>query len=52
MASKGKIYLEYKYPDQPWVVFDSTQVAAWAGEQEKRMLLEHPDAKHRRRVQK
>lgn len=52
MAGKGKIYLEFKYPDEPWVVFDFTQVPAWAEEQERRMVLAHPDAKHRRRVQK
>lgn len=47
MATK-KIYLEYKYPEQPWKIYDWTQVKSWAETQENRMIREHPDAQHRK----
>lgn len=49
MPSKPFIFIEYKYPEKPWVEFDRTQVPNWANTQYERMVREHPAAEHRLR---
>lgn len=46
---KKRIFIEYKYPEQPWKQYDWTMVSSWADAQMERMIKEHPAALHRRR---
>lgn len=48
--TKKKIYLEYKYPERHWQLYDQTQVYAWADTSERQMKLDFPGAEYRRRV--
>ena len=47
--ARARIYIEYKYPEEPWTVYDWTQVPVWANTQMSRMVDEHPKAQHRLR---
>lgn len=49
MRQRDKILIEYKYPDQPWVLYDWTQVPNWADALEMNVRMEYPDAMYRRR---
>lgn len=54
MKSKIKpmIRIEYKYPNEPWVEYDSTNVPEWGIVQYDRMLREHPNAEDHRKVRR
>lgn len=52
MRHKGKIVIEYKYPDMPWVVYDWTQIMTWADALEQNVKQDYPNAIYRRRVEK
>lgn len=39
--AKRKLRILYKYPEQPWQIYDETFVAAWAEEQRQRAEFEH-----------
>lgn len=41
-------YLEYKYPNSPWVKYDYTADDAWAEIQYIRMQSEYPGAEYRK----
>lgn len=46
------VLIEYKYPNEPWKVFDKTAVAAWSKIQKDRMIREFPGAEYRVRNEK
>lgn len=48
IKTKKKVYLEYKYPEGHWQVYDWTQVISWANSQFDQMVREHPGAQYRR----
>lgn len=43
------IFVEYKYPNEPWREYDRTAVDNWAAEQYRRMQREFPGAQYRTR---
>lgn len=51
VKTKKKIYLEYRYhSDEPWKLYDWTQVYSWADSQELQMKRDFPGAQYRRRT--
>lgn len=51
VKTKKKIYLEYRYfKEDPWRVYDWTQVYSWADSQYEQMIKDHPGAEYRRRT--
>lgn len=52
MRHKEKIFIEFKYQDKPWVLYDWTQVPNWADALEQNVRKDHPNAIYRRRGKK
>lgn len=47
--SKKKIYLEYRYhKEDPWKVYDWTQIEKYADSLDKNMRIEFPGAEYRK----
>jgi hypothetical protein len=46
---RGTIYVEYKYPNEPWREYDRSLDGGWAAIQYKRMQQDHPGAQYRTR---
>jgi hypothetical protein len=48
---RAKMFIEYKYPERPWTLYDETMDREWAQLQFQRVKIDHPGADYRVRME-